>query len=71
MSTITHRAEVGVLSDVACHSLVAGRGRHDQQQCVSGLLSDGSIPMNEWYEQGEDQQIGGALLGRRRPEQHL
>lgn len=70
-STITHRAEVGVLRDVTRHSLVAGRGRHDQQQCISGLLSDGAVPMDERYEQREDQQVGGALLGRRRSEQHL
>lgn len=71
MNTITHWAEVGFLSDVTCHSLVAGRGRHDQQQRVSRLLSDGSVPVYEWHEEGEDQQIGGALLGRCRLEQHL
>lgn len=71
MSINTHWAEVRVLSDVMRHSLVAGRGSHDQQQCVSRLLSNGSISMNEGHEQGEDQQIGGALLSRRRPEQHL
>lgn len=64
MSTVTHWAEVGVLSDVACHGLMAGRGCHDQQQCVSGLLADGSVTVDEWHEEGEDQQIGGALLGR-------
>lgn len=67
----THRAEIRVLSDVTCHRLLAGRGRHDQKQGVSGLLSDGAVPMNEWHEQGKDQQVCGALLSRRRPEQHL
>ena len=50
---------------------MAGRGRHDQQQRVPGLLSDGSVPVDERHEEGEDQQVGGALLSRRRPEQHL
>ncbi|KAG7220337.1 hypothetical protein INR49_010173, partial [Caranx melampygus] len=62
-SGITHRAEVGVLSDVAGHGLVAGRGRHDQQQGVSGLLSNGSIPVDERHKEGEDEEVGGALLG--------
>lgn len=70
-SSITHRAEVGVLGDVAGHGLVAGRRRHDQQQGVSGLLSDGSVPVDERHKQGEDEEVGGALLGWRCPEQHL
>lgn len=67
----THRAEVRVLGDVTRHRLVAGRGRHDQEQRVTSLLPDGAVSMNEWHEQGEDQQVCGALLSWRRPEQHL
>lgn len=67
----THRAEVRVLSDVTCHRLMAGRGRHDQKQGVSSLLPDGAVSMNKWHKQGKDQQVCGALLSWRRPEQHL
>lgn len=67
----THRAEVRVLGDVTRHRLVAGGGRHDQEQRVSGLLPDGAVSVNEWHKQGKDQQVRGTLLGRRRPEQHL
>lgn len=70
-SASTHRAEVGVLSDVVRHGLVTGRGGHDQQQRVPGLLPDGSVPVDERHQEGEDQQVGGALLGRCGSEQHL
>lgn len=64
MHSETYRAEVRVLGDVTCCGFVAGRGRHHQQQCVSGLLPDGAVPVDEWDEEGEDEQVGGALLGR-------
>ena len=67
----TDRAEVGVLGDVARHGLVAGRGRHDQQQGVARLLAHGAVAVDEGHQQGENQQVGRALLDGRGPEQHL
>lgn len=61
-SMFTHRAEVGILGNITCQSIVTGRCCHDQQQRVPGLLSNGSFPMDEWHEQGEYQKIRRALL---------
>lgn len=58
----THRAEVGILGNILCQSIVTGRCRHDQQKRIPSLLSNGSFPMNEWHKQGEDQKIRRALL---------
>lgn len=69
--SFTHRAEVGVLGDVAGHSLVTGGGGHDQQQSVPSLLTDGAVPMDEWHEEREDEEVGGAVLSRRCSEQQL
>lgn len=43
----THRTEVCVLYDVLGHSMVGGRQRHDEQQGVSGLLTDRTLPETE------------------------
>lgn len=68
-SMFTHRAEVGILGNIMCQSIVTGRCCHDQQQRVPGLLSNGSFPMDEWHEQGEYQKIRRALLSWCRLEQ--
>lgn len=67
----TYRTEVGVLSDVAGHGVVAGRGSHDQKQGITSLLSQSSISMDKWYQQREDQQVCGTLLYCTTPEQKL
>lgn len=64
-------AEVGVLCNVTCNSMVAGRGCHDEQQRVTGLLPQRAISMNKWHQQGEDQQVSGTLLHRSTPKYQL
>ena len=53
------------------YRLVAGGGGHDEQQGVACLLSHGAVPVDEGHQQGEDEQVGRALLDGCCPEQHL
>ena len=39
----THGTEVRVLGDVLCDSRIRGRQRHDEQQSVSGLLTNRTL----------------------------
>ena len=59
---MTDRTEEGVLCDVLGHSLVLSRQRHDEQQGVPGLLAHRALPVDEGDEQGEDEEVGGALV---------
>ena len=58
----THRAEIGVLGDVPGHHLVFGRQGHDEEEGFPGLLAHLALAVDEGDEQGEDEEIGGALV---------
>lgn len=58
----TDRTEECILCDVFGHPLVLSRQRHDEQQCISGLLAHCALPVDEGDEQGEDEEVGGSLI---------
>ena len=43
--------------------MVAGRHGHDEQQRITGLLPQHALVVDERDEEGEDDEVGGALVG--------
>lgn len=58
----TYWTEVGVLHNVIGHHAVLRGERHDKQQSIPSLLAYCALPMNEGYQEREDEEVGGPLV---------